>query len=121
EQGITHVVRGNDLLDTTARQIYLFQLLGVDPPVYAHFPVLNDAHGRKLSKQNHAPALDNRKARLNLRYILTLLGIPMQETDDLDSCAELLAMASERFSLELIRKRGLISGPGPAKVDTRSI
>ena len=118
EQGITHVVRGNDLLDTTARQIFLFRLLGVHPPVYAHFPVLTDARGLKLSKQNRAPALDNRSARQNLRDILDLLGIPLPENHAPDTCADLLDMAVGRFSLDMIRERGLISVKGPAKVDT---
>ncbi len=118
EQGITHVVRGNDLLDSTARQIFLFRLLGVNPPVYAHFPVLTDDRGVKLSKQNHAPALDNGSARQNLRHILMLLGIPLAESCTPDTCADLLDMAADRFSLDPIRERGLISAMAPATVGT---
>lgn len=118
EQGITKVVRGSDLLDTTPRQIFLFQLLGANPPEYAHFPVLKDTQGRKLSKQNHANAVDNGAARENLREVLSLLGISRQQSHDADSCADLLRMATEHFSLDAIRERGLISAPGPAKVAT---
>jgi len=57
EQGITHVVRGSDLLDSTARQIFLQSVLGLNRPSYAHIPVLTDASGAKLSKQNLAPAI----------------------------------------------------------------
>ncbi|MCP4597711.1 tRNA glutamyl-Q(34) synthetase GluQRS [Neptuniibacter sp.] len=57
-QGITHVVRGSDLLDETPRQIHLQQLLGYPSPAYAHIPVANNSEGQKLSKQTYAEALD---------------------------------------------------------------
>lgn len=57
-QGITHVTRGIDLLDSTPRQLRLQQLLRLPSPVYAHIPVLVNAAGAKLSKQNLAPPAD---------------------------------------------------------------
>ncbi len=66
-QGITHVVRGSDLLDSTPRQIFLQQQLAYPTPRYAHLPVITTGQGQKFSKQNHAPALDNEQAADNLR------------------------------------------------------
>jgi len=56
--GITHVVRGEDLLNSTARQIYLQQLLGLASPVYLHVPLVYDDQGRKLSKRDRAHPVD---------------------------------------------------------------
>jgi glutamyl-Q tRNA(Asp) synthetase len=58
DQGVTHVVRGEDLADNTARQIHLQRLLGLPLPSYLHTPLVRAADGQKLSKQTGAAALD---------------------------------------------------------------
>jgi glutamyl-Q tRNA(Asp) synthetase len=58
DQGVTDVVRGADLLDSTARQIHLQRILGARTPRYAHVPVAIDAAGQKLSKQTSATPID---------------------------------------------------------------
>ncbi|TGD70927.1 tRNA glutamyl-Q(34) synthetase GluQRS [Mangrovimicrobium sediminis] len=73
-QGVNQVVRGSDLLDSTARQIYLQQCLGVPRADYLHLPVITNSAGQKFSKQNHAPALDAGHAADNLRAALAFLG-----------------------------------------------
>jgi glutamyl-Q tRNA(Asp) synthetase len=74
EQGITHVVRGSDLLDNTARQILLQQHLALPTPCYAHLPVIANPQGQKLSKQTYARALVAADAVINLRAALDFLG-----------------------------------------------
>lgn len=72
-QNITDVVRGSDLLDSTARQIALQETLGLPTPCYLHFPVITNVDGEKLSKQTFAPAIDAQSAGNNLRYALRFL------------------------------------------------
>ena len=57
-QGITHIVRGEDLLSNTARQLYLQKVLGYPRPSYLHLPLVTNAAGEKLSKQTRALAID---------------------------------------------------------------
>jgi glutamyl-Q tRNA(Asp) synthetase len=68
------VVRGADLLDSTARQIYLQQRLGLATPGYLHVPVAVNAAGQKLSKQAGAEALDLKRPAEALRRALVFLG-----------------------------------------------
>ena len=73
QQGVTEVVRGEDLLDNTPRQIYLQQQLGFPTPAYLHLPLATNPAGQKLSKATGATALDNHAAIPNLRQALRLL------------------------------------------------
>jgi glutamyl-Q tRNA(Asp) synthetase len=81
EQGITDVVRGADLLDSTPRQIFLHKLLKFTPPRYCHVPVAANANGEKLSKQTHAAAVDYARPQAALVPALRFLG--QQPPDDL--------------------------------------
>lgn len=74
DQGITHIVRGADLLDSTPRQIYLQQKLGLTTPQYAHLPVATNLAGEKLSKQTLAAPLDLARPTLPLWQALAFLG-----------------------------------------------
>ncbi|ATG90417.1 glutamyl-Q tRNA(Asp) synthetase [Methylomonas koyamae] len=73
-QGITHVVRGCDLLDSTPKQIYLQKLLGYPVPEYLHLPIIVDRAGQKLSKQSRAEAVAATSANQTLFMLLSLLG-----------------------------------------------
>lgn len=72
--GVTHIVRGADLLASTPRQIYLQQLLRLNNPIYSHVPIATNAAGEKLSKQTKAPAVDTQFIGQYLFYALDFLG-----------------------------------------------
>jgi glutamyl-Q tRNA(Asp) synthetase len=80
-QGVTDVVRGADLLDSTARQIALQRLLGYAVPRYLHVPAAVNGVGEKLSKQTGAPPVNPARKEEELRKALAFLGQP--ETGDL--------------------------------------
>lgn len=101
EQGITHVVRGSDLYDSTPRQIYLQQQLGYHLPEYLHIPVLINAQGQKLSKQTFAPAIDQTEASSNLRSALAYLSQPPVPSDH-NTPQHILAAAQSQWNPDLI-------------------
>lgn len=74
EQGITHIVRGADLLDSTPRQIYLQQHLHLPTPKYLHVPIATNRQGEKLSKQTLAQAIDVENPCVELWKALVFLG-----------------------------------------------
>lgn len=96
-QGISHVVRGSDLLDSTGRQIYLQQQLELPQPEYCHIPVITNEDGQKFSKQNHAPALLAAEAADNLRRALEFLQQP-QPPAELRHCQQILEFATRYWS-----------------------
>jgi glutamyl-Q tRNA(Asp) synthetase len=74
-QGVTHVVRGADLLDNTPRQIYLQRQLGLPLPIYAHVPVLTEADDTKLAKSRRSVRLDEGGVLPQLLAVLSMLGL----------------------------------------------
>jgi len=78
DQGITHIVRGEDLLSNTARQIHLQNVLGLPTPQHLHLPLVLDEHGEKLSKQTLATQINTQDAKYaltELRKAATHLGL----------------------------------------------
>jgi len=102
EQHITEVVRGADLLTSTARQIHLQHLLGVRTPDYAHLPAVLNAAGEKLSKQTFAAPLPHDKAVSNLCRALAFLGqSPQPEWCDA-TVSELWRAATPAWSVSAV-------------------
>lgn len=111
EQGITHVVRGADLLASTPRQIVLQQALGYATPAYLHLPVVLDAAGFKLSKQTLAAALHDAEPLPALRQAGRFLGLP--EIGRVAGARAWLATAIRlwpEIALPPLRGRGMKSG-----------
>ena len=99
EQGVTHVVRGADLLGSTARQIQLQTLLGLPVPAYAHLPVAVNAAGEKLSKQTLAQAVDEGSPSCVLIAALGFLGQNPPEGLSGASVREVWAWAFDHWEL----------------------
>ena len=101
-QGITDIVRGADLLDSTPRQILLQRALGLPTPCYAHLPLLVDEDGRKLSKSLAAAPVDADDPLPALRIAWRALGQASNVLDGIHNVARALAMAQREFAPDLI-------------------
>lgn len=99
-QGITHVVRGYDLLDSTPRQMYLQQRLGLKSPAYSHVPIVVDGNGHKLSKQTQAEAIHLDRPQNTLLWVLELLNQHPPVTLKGASIREILDWAIAHWHIE---------------------
>jgi glutamyl-Q tRNA(Asp) synthetase len=106
DQGITDVVRGEDLADNTPRQIHLQRLLGLPTPRYLHTPLVRGANGEKLSKQNGAQALDLGEPVRALREAASVLGLPLAPSlAKMPTLAETLAQATSLWNAQFVAGR----------------
>ncbi|PJJ98063.1 tRNA glutamyl-Q(34) synthetase GluQRS [Lysobacteraceae bacterium NML75-0749] len=104
-QGITEVVRGADLVDSTARQILLQKALGLPTPRYLHLPLLLDENGRKLSKSLAALPLDAGDALPALRLVWQALGQPAVAVATAANPRQFLSLALANFEPSRIPAR----------------
>ena len=104
DMGITHVVRGQDHVSNTPRQLMLLKALGAEPPVYAHIPLLHGPDGKKLSKRHGAASVQEVREQGYLpeavRNYIALLGWGYDESTTFMTTDELV----ERFALERVSK-----------------
>lgn len=115
DQGITEVLRGQDLLDSTPRQIYLQQQLDLPTPTYAHTPILIDMSGHKLSKRSLAPEAETRQPQRILAALLAWLRHPLPVALEGASVTNILNWAVADWRLDRLRLAG------PITVDPESL
>jgi glutamyl-tRNA synthetase len=112
--GITHVIRGDDHISNTPKQIALYRALGHEPPVFAHVPMILGSDGKKLSKRHGATAVGDYQEQgilpTAMRNFLALLGWSPGEDREILPEAEMVAL----FTLEGIQKK-------PAVFDTTKL
>lgn len=111
-QGVTEVVRGADLLDSTPRQIYLQRLLGFPTPRYAHLPIATNAQGQKLSKQSGARAISEDRPASTLHACLEFLGQQPDPRLRQATPAEVLQWGIAHWDLAMVpRRAAVVVGP----------
>lgn len=108
EQGVTDVVRGADLLNSTPRQIALLQALGYPEPRYLHTPVATNQQGMKLSKQTMALPVDGRDPVAVLQSVLRLLG---QQVPESATVGEMLNRAVREWDVRRIPRERAVCAP----------
>lgn len=114
DQGVTEVLRGIDLLDSTPRHIYLQRLLGLPTPRYLHIPVAENGRGQKLSKLTGAAALPLDDPRPTLLAALRALAQPVDEELEAASLADIWRWASAHWDPAPLAGRRRIDVTGDA-------
>jgi glutamyl-Q tRNA(Asp) synthetase len=104
-QGVTHIVRGADLLDNTPRQIYLQRQLGLPEPSYAHVPVLTEADGGKLAKSRRSVRLSANSPLPQLWSVFSLLGLTLPPSQASVTIPEAWRWAIAHWDLTLVPRR----------------
>jgi len=107
-QGITHIIRGHDLIDSTPRQIYLQRLLGFSIPDYGHIPIVTDSLGQKLSKQQFATPVDATNARQLIHQALHYLGQSPPEPNQHGTPRQQLEWGVEHWDIQAVPKLATI-------------
>ncbi|WP_419837995.1 tRNA glutamyl-Q(34) synthetase GluQRS [Candidatus Poriferisodalis sp.] len=114
-QGVTEVVRGDDLLQSTPRQVHLARLLGVEPPTYAHVPLVLGPQGRRLAKRDGAVTLTDRLALGETPIEVLNLLLSSLELEPVSSAADLPAVAEAFDPVALPREPWICTPPaGPS-------
>jgi glutamyl-Q tRNA(Asp) synthetase len=108
--GVTEVIRGSDLIESTSRQILIYRALGLEPPRYGHLPLVVDRAGRKLSKSDSDDPIGRGSPVENLRRALACLGHPPPA--EIREVGKLLAWGVENWGIERV-PRGPCTVPGP--------
>ncbi|MGO2405890.1 MAG: tRNA glutamyl-Q(34) synthetase GluQRS [Vibrio litoralis] len=110
DQGVTQVVRGADLIEPTGRQINLYRTLQQPEVSYIHLPLAVDAQGNKLSKQNHAPAVDIKNPKHTLIQVMRFLGFSTPNDFASASIEQILQWGCQNWTLAQL--------PNSLKVDS---
>jgi len=98
--GVTEVVRGFDLIESTGRQILVYRALGLTPPSYGHLPLITNDAGRKLSKSDNDDPIQNGRPEDNIRLALACLGHPPPTS--VATIAELLDWALTHWRIDQV-------------------
>lgn len=108
-QGISHIIRGFDLIDSAPRQIYLQRLLHYSTPAYGHVPIIIDEQGKKLSKQHFAAPIDVENAEQLIHQSLMFLGQAPPDSNKHTDSGSQLQWGIENWDIQAIPKLATIS------------